>query len=82
MYWGRIGIELFKGAMISHPADRLGLFAILVNEAANYSTKPALSALGLSQPLTQQGLNVETHLVQLVIRKLTDLAAHELGRRD
>jgi hypothetical protein len=30
--------RLFKGAMISRPADRLGLFAILVNEAANYST--------------------------------------------
>jgi hypothetical protein len=34
LYWGRIGIELFKGVMISRPADRLGLFAILVNEAA------------------------------------------------
>lgn len=49
MYWGRIGIELFKGAMISRPSDRLGLFAILVNEAANYSTKPASCTLWLTE---------------------------------
>ena len=35
--------------MISRPSDRLGLFAILVNEAANYSTKPASCTLWLTE---------------------------------
>jgi hypothetical protein len=39
--------------MISRPSDRLGLFAILVNEAANYSTKPASSTLWLTEAVAR-----------------------------
>jgi hypothetical protein len=64
LYSGRIGIELFKGAMISRPSDRLGLFAILVNEAANYSTKPASSPLWLTEAAAgvEFGLNGSVRL--------------------
>jgi len=42
LYSGRIGIELFRGAMISRPSDRLGLFAIRVN-ACQDKTADALA---------------------------------------
>jgi hypothetical protein len=61
LYWARIGIELFKGAMISHPVDRLGLFAILVNGVAACPNRlhhppllarPSLLAIRLPPPFS------------------------------
>jgi hypothetical protein len=64
LYLGRIGIELFSGAMIWRPSDRLDLFAIRVN--ARRPRRPRCTSQGLRKAgtlaLTLDGLGIEHSL--------------------